>query len=139
VKIRTMLVSLAVAVAAVLPLAGVASAQTGDRDCPDFATQAEAQEALDSQAGDPERLDANDNGIACESEFADSTPTTTAKPTTTPTSTPAPAGQVRVVPRGAVDTGDGSGGDTGAWQLLLVGAITAGAVTVVRRRVSHQR
>jgi hypothetical protein len=136
-----MLVPLVVAVAAVLPLAGVASAQTGDRDCPDFATQAEAQEALDSRAGDPERLDANDNGIACENEFAGSTTTTAPKPRTTTTSTPAPAasGQVRVVPQGAVDTGDGSGGETGAWQLLLVGAVTAGAVTVVRRRVSHQR
>jgi Excalibur calcium-binding domain len=139
VKIRTMLVSLAVAVAAVLPLAGVASAQTGDRDCPDFATQAEAQAALDSRPGDPERLDADKNGIACEDEFADETPTTTVKPRPTPTTTPAPAGQVRVVPQGAVDTGDGSGGETGAWQLLLVGAITAGAVTVGRRRVSHQR
>ncbi len=137
-KIRTMLVSLALAVAAVLPLAGVASAQTGDRDCPDFATQADAQEALDSQAGDPERLDANDNGIACENEFAGSATTTTPKPRTT---TPAPeaAGQVRVVPQGAVDTGDGSAGETVVWQLLLVGAVTAGAVTVVRRRVSHQR
>jgi hypothetical protein len=40
-----------------------------DRDCADFATQADAQAALTSRAGDPERLDADDDGIACEQHF----------------------------------------------------------------------
>ncbi len=35
-----------------------------DRDCPDFSSQAEAQAAL--LPGDPERLDPDDDGIACE-------------------------------------------------------------------------
>ncbi|WP_219413340.1 excalibur calcium-binding domain-containing protein [Pseudonocardia nigra] len=40
-----------------------------DRDCADFATQADAQAALTSRIGDPERLDADDDGVACEQHF----------------------------------------------------------------------
>ncbi|MCU1666965.1 MAG: hypothetical protein QOI36_357 [Pseudonocardiales bacterium] len=39
------------------------------RDCPDFATRADAQAALDSRGGDSERLDADDDGVACEQHF----------------------------------------------------------------------
>lgn len=38
-----------------------------DRDCPDFPTQADAQAAM--APGDPERLDADSDGIACEDAF----------------------------------------------------------------------
>jgi hypothetical protein len=116
-RFRNVAVAAVLAAGATLPFAGIANAQQGDRDCPDFASQAEAQEALDSQPGDPERLDSDDDGIACESEFGE--PTTSAAPTTT--AAPAPsddaveeapvdviAKQVRVVPEGGVDTGDGS-------------------------------
>lgn len=41
-----------------------------DRDCPGFATQADAQVAFASAPGDPERLDADNDGIACEDHFA---------------------------------------------------------------------
>lgn len=40
-----------------------------DRDCPDFGTQAEAQAALDGRGGDPERLDADADRVACEQHF----------------------------------------------------------------------
>lgn len=40
-----------------------------DRDCADFPTQAEAQAALMNDLSDPERLDADDDGIACEDSF----------------------------------------------------------------------
>lgn len=43
-----------------------AQAQTGDRDCPDFSSQAEAQAVFDADPSDPERLDADDDGQACE-------------------------------------------------------------------------
>ncbi|MBY5162599.1 excalibur calcium-binding domain-containing protein [Salsipaludibacter albus] len=46
-----------------------ASAQ--DLDCDDFATQAEAQAAYDDDPSDPNGLDADDDGIACESYFDD--------------------------------------------------------------------
>lgn len=43
----------------------------GDRDCPDFATQAEAQFYFDLKGGSPtnnvDRLDADGDGVACES------------------------------------------------------------------------
>lgn len=51
--------------AALLAFPGTALAQ--DRDCPDFSTQQEAQDAFEEQAGDPERLDADDDNVACES------------------------------------------------------------------------
>lgn len=38
-----------------------------DLDCGDFATQADAQFALESNPSDPNRLDGDDDGIACES------------------------------------------------------------------------
>jgi micrococcal nuclease len=40
---------------------------TSDCDCSDFSTQAEAQRLLDAYAGDPHRLDGDDDGVACES------------------------------------------------------------------------
>ncbi|WP_433505621.1 excalibur calcium-binding domain-containing protein [Pseudonocardia halophobica] len=42
---------------------------TGDRDCADFATQAQAQAVLLADVSDPERLDADSDGIACEDHF----------------------------------------------------------------------
>ena len=70
-RIRTVLCATVLATVAALPLAGVASAQPQptDRDCRDFASQAAAQSALRSHSGDPERLDANHNGWACEDHF----------------------------------------------------------------------
>src|SRR6185312_10264895 len=105
-------------VAGTLPLAGAAHAQP-DRDCPDFASQAEAQEALDGSVGDPERLDANDDGVACESYFREAAATTRSTPAPSRTSAPEAdeddeaekgdeEGQVKVLPQGGVDTGDGS-------------------------------
>jgi hypothetical protein len=154
-KIRTFLASVAVAAVATLPLAGVASAQSTDRDCPDFATQADAQAALDSRAGDPEQLDANDDGVACESYFGEAAApapvdeeedsTAAAEPSPTgaaPTRTTAPrsTGQVSVVPQGAVDTGDGTSRTDGAVPLLLVlGGGAALGVAALRRHAAHQR
>ena len=45
-----------------------AFAQSGDRNCSDFATQAEAQRFYEQNGpGDPHRLDRDDDGVACES------------------------------------------------------------------------
>jgi Excalibur calcium-binding domain len=69
-----------------------------DRDCIDFDTQEAAQVALDATDGDPERLDGNNNGIACEAnqgEFtADTAPDGVRK-----------GSQISVIPVGGVDTG----------------------------------
>lgn len=69
-RMRTVLCATALATVAAFPLAGVAGAQEPtDRDCPDFASQAAAQSALASHSGDPERLDADHDGWACEEHF----------------------------------------------------------------------
>jgi hypothetical protein len=38
----------------------------GDLDCADFATQEEAQEVLKQDPSDPNYLDGDDDGVACE-------------------------------------------------------------------------
>ncbi|WP_085507292.1 excalibur calcium-binding domain-containing protein [Thalassobacillus devorans] len=40
---------------------------SGDRNCSDFDTQPEAQEHMDAHEGDPDGLDRDGDGIACES------------------------------------------------------------------------
>lgn len=59
----------AVLTAAMTATASTASADHGhDLDCGDFQTQAAAQQHMDAHAGDPDRLDGNDqDGRACES------------------------------------------------------------------------
>jgi excalibur calcium-binding domain-containing protein len=41
--------------------------QQADRDCSDFSTQQEAQAVLNQDPSDPNRLDADNDGVACES------------------------------------------------------------------------
>jgi hypothetical protein len=60
-----------------------------DRDCADFASQADAQAALDAELSDPDHLDADVDGIACEDRFGNA------------------GQQVQVHPSGGVDTGGG--------------------------------
>jgi hypothetical protein len=94
-----------VAASAMLAFAGVASAQ--DRDCSDFSTQAEAQDAL--QPGDPERLDDDNDGIACETLPAGSSSSSDDDDDESESNDDdEDATQVRTLPRGGVDTGDGS-------------------------------
>jgi hypothetical protein len=69
-RLRTVLCATTLATIAAFPLAGVAAAQQPtDRDCRDFASQAAAQSALRSHSGDPARLDANHDGVACDEYF----------------------------------------------------------------------
>jgi hypothetical protein len=58
----------ALSLVAVLMLASAASAQSVDLNCVDFATQEEAQAVYDQDPSDPNDLDANGNGVACEIE-----------------------------------------------------------------------
>ena len=120
-----------VLVTAVLTLgtAGTANAAT-DRDCPDFASQAAAQAAFDAVPGDPERLDANDNGIACENEDYAATPATGSAATSG-------SSQVTTRPAGAVAAGDGSASeDSSVLPFVLGGAAlaAAGGAAVAARR-----
>lgn len=95
-----------------VPLAGTALAAP-DRNCADFASQADAQAAFDAVPGDPERLDGDNDGQACENyAYAGSG-----------------GGQVATSPRGGVAAGDGSSstGDAGALPYLLGGLAFAAA------------
>ena len=47
---------------------GSGSGGQGDLDCADFATQQEAQAEYDSDPSDPNGLDADDDGVACEED-----------------------------------------------------------------------
>lgn len=54
-------------VAGTLLIAGPAAADhSRDLDCDDFETQPEAQDHFDAHSGDPDGLDRDDNGAACE-------------------------------------------------------------------------
>ncbi len=62
---RRLLLLAALCALAVLAVAPQALAQA-DLDCADFATQAQAQAELEADPSDPNGLDADDDGIACE-------------------------------------------------------------------------
>ena len=127
---RTTTAAAGVLVAAVLSLgfAGTANAAT-DRDCPDFTSQAAAQAAFDAVPGDPERLDRDNDGQACEdNQYAPASSTGTG------------TSQVSTRPTGAVAAGDGSASEDGsALPFVLGGAAlaAAGGAAVAARRSSR--
>ncbi|MFC4005103.1 excalibur calcium-binding domain-containing protein [Prauserella oleivorans] len=116
-----------------------------DLDCADFGSQAEAQATLDADPSDPHRLDADNDGIACE-DGTPAPPPNGTPPTTTTTTPPTDGGddgttnggddQQVVPPAGGVDTGGRSddGGDEGLLALGGLVLVGAGAVFVARRR-----
>jgi|SoiMethySBSTD1v2_1073268.scaffolds.fasta_scaffold380828_2 hypothetical protein len=63
--LRTTVLATVVAAALCFPMAGVAVAQV-DRDCDDFATQADAQAFYNRNPADPSDLDRDNDGRACE-------------------------------------------------------------------------
>jgi len=93
-----------------------------DRDCADFATQQEAQTAFDADPSDPERLDADGDGVACESFFDDVDEQDDQ--------------QVALHPVGGVDTG--GRGDVGHSTLgLLTAGLLSGALVLRLRRAQR--
>lgn len=146
-RLRTTAAAAVLAAALSVPLAGVAFAQD-DLNCADFATQEEAQAVFDADPSDPNQLDDDDDGIACE--VLDSgvdnlnAPEDDAATGTDDDGTGDDDGsgeddasgddQVEERPEGGVDTGDGSTG--GGLGVLLGGlALTAagGAAFAARR------
>ena len=133
---RTAIISGVFACAAILPLTGTAVAQ--DRDSPSFATQSEAQAFFESRGGnDPDRLDRDNDGIACENGAGgDSSGAVTPPAAVEPG---VEGGQDQgAMPSGGVETGHGgmadSAGDA-AWQWWFTGSalLTASGVVVLRR------
>jgi excalibur calcium-binding domain-containing protein len=156
---RALTTAAAVAGLALLGPVSLASAQlatplAADLDCKNFQYQEEAQAVLDATPGDPNNLDSDHDGIACESlphrpQQNTSTPTaeqpsTTTKTHTAPKSTAKKSttgGQVKVKPVGGVATGGGEPDEGAPAFLVLSGALLAAAVSggmvlYLRRRTS---
>ncbi|WP_284749974.1 calcium-binding protein [Amycolatopsis sp. RTGN1] len=155
---RALTTAAAVAGLALLGPVSLASAQlatplAADVDCPGFKYQEDAQEVLDATPGDPNNLDSDHDGIACESlphrpQQNTSTPTaeqpstkthTAPKSTTTKKSTT--SSQVKVKPVGGVATGGGEPAEGAPAFLVLSGALLAaaasgGMVFYLRRRTN---
>ncbi|GHF21811.1 hypothetical protein GCM10017786_64900 [Amycolatopsis deserti] len=110
------------------PVATSTKTTPADLDCADFATQAQAQAVLDADRSDPHRLDADHDGIACETKFGEK-------------NTTGGGSQVKVKPVGGVDTGGGDEG-TDAGPAVAVGALVlvgggAGTMLLLRRRAGR--
>jgi hypothetical protein len=157
---RALTTAAAVAGLALLGPVSLASAQlatplAADLNCTNFQYQEEAQAVLDATPGDPNNLDSDHDGIACESlphrpQQNTSTPTagqpsTTTKTHTAPKSTTTKksttGGQVKVKPVGGVATGGGEPDEGAPAFLVLSGALLAavasgGMVLYLRRRTS---
>lgn len=114
--------TLAAAVAG-LALAAPAAAQAPDLDCSDFATQGEAQAQLEKDPTDPHGLDADGDGIACESLPAGGAP---AEDDGDDSGQP-PAGQLP-------ETGISAGPLVAAGAAGSLGLLGAGLWLVARRR-----
>lgn len=114
---------------AALSLTFSGTAQAADRDCPDFPSQAAAQAAFNADPSDPERLDADGDGQACEEQAY------------APTSGGAAAPQVTNRPSGAVAAGDGSSASDASSPLpYVLGGVAltaAGGAAFAARRTAR--
>jgi endonuclease YncB( thermonuclease family) len=99
---RISLAALIVAVVlAAAPTAAAVPASAADRDCADFSTQAAAQDyflALGGPGSDPDRLDGDGDGIACEDNPCPCSHSTTPTQPTVPTQPLPPDGDGDGVP-----------------------------------------
>lgn len=113
-----------------LGLAGPAYAVDGDLNCSDFEFQEDAQDVFDDDPSDPNDLDRDDNGVACQSLPPRPPESPTPSPTpTSSSSSPAP----RPIPSGPVEAGFGgtAGGASGDSLLVVPGLIGLGGAVVL--------
>lgn len=118
------------------PLAGVALAQ--DLDCTDFSTQAQAQVVYDQDRSDPNRLDSDNDGVACESLPGGA-------PGSAENGANASDQDAGLAPSGGVEAGGGGTANSDGSDLLLPAGLAGGAllvaggVVLIRRRPAGQR
>jgi len=117
-----------VLISAALSIGTGGTASAADVDCKDFNTQAQAQAVLVADPSDPNRLDGNNNGQACEEyDYAGSSGT-------------AAGTQVATRPAGAVAAGDGSTSSDGNALPYVLGGLAfagAGGAALAARRSSR--
>lgn len=132
---RSALVGALLAIASIVPMAGIAHAQ--DLDCRDFVYQEDAQAVFNSNPTDPHRLDEDqgqDDGIACE--VLPRRPASVAPRPDSPVSpTATPTRGVRGGLGGSAPSGP-TGWQTGMGLTLTAGAALAAGCTLIRRRHS---
>jgi endonuclease YncB( thermonuclease family) len=108
-RLLTALALLLAVMASTLAVGVVPAQAFVDKDCADFATQAEAQAFfLAAGPGDPHRLDAEGDGLACESNpcpCTGSAPVPLVEQTTGPTPTPTPTATEASDPDGSGSSG----------------------------------
>jgi hypothetical protein len=120
------------AVGAMAPLSG--SALAADQNCSDFDTQQEAQAVYEQDTSDPNGLDRDDDGVACENNASGSSSGSG------DSDDDSDSGQVSAVPSGGADTGGGSSAAGGGDTALLAGggavlaALGLGGWSVARGR-----
>lgn len=134
---RVSMVAAVLGSTAVFAFSGTALAQ--DRDCADFSSQQEAQAAFGEQSGDPERLDADNDNIACES-LAGNAESPPAEGSTGAQGPSADGGgeDSGAAPVGGVETGHGGMADHGSNMAVPAGLtglalLAAGGVVALRR------
>jgi hypothetical protein len=94
-------------------------ANAADYDCSDFTSQSQAQGVYDSNPSDPNRLDRDGDGIACE--------------------TAGGSGVSSTAPEGGVETGAGGTAGLESEALFVAGGLAlagAGAIVLHRRRLA---
>ncbi|WP_425825829.1 excalibur calcium-binding domain-containing protein [Streptomyces fractus] len=134
-RVKSVLLASAVAGAALIPTSGIAYAAP-DKDCPDFSTQAEAQAYFDAHPGDPDRLDRDKDGMACEdSGLPAGSDSSADTPSDTSSATPA-------MPQDGVKAGAGGLAEDGTPTALPIGfaaaaVLAAGGAVVLRRRAKQ--
>lgn len=125
---RTALAAVTLAAGLSLTFTAPALAQQ-DFDCADFATQEEAQAEFDKDRSDPHGLDADSDGIACETLPSSGDTGNGGQPADTDTDQ-----QVEQLPQGGVETGGGTDSD----DLYLLGGglvlAAAGGTALIARR-----
>jgi len=123
-------------VGAMAPMSGAAFA--ADQDCSDFDTQQEAQAVYDRDTSDPNRLDDDGDGRACESLPSGSASSAGDEDGSGSSS------QVSQVPSGGADTGGGSAASGSGDTALYAGGGAALAAlgragwSGARSRASHR-
>jgi hypothetical protein len=110
------------------------TAQAADLNCSDFATQEEAQAVYNQDPSDPNGLDRDNDGIACESLASGGTGQAE-------DGTAFGGSQVATTPQGAVAAGDGSSAtDEGSALPYVLGGVAltaAGGAAFAARRSSR--
>ncbi len=105
--------------ASVIAATPAVAASSADLDCPDFTSQEQAQGVYDSNPSDPNRLDADNDGIACDAAGGSSVSSS--------------------APQDGVETGAGGTAGLESKDLFAYGGLAlagAGGLVLYRRRLA---